>query len=336
LVILLLGVGQILLKLGFKLAQAGHDITFIDRGERLQAMQTKGLTLISPEGQGKSLDIVQATDDTHSAGPQDFVILGVKAHQIASVAESLPALYGAHTIVVTLQNGIPWWYFQKQKGEYAGKRLLSLDPSGVIEANIEPERIVGCVAYPGAEVMEPGTIKHVEGDRFPIGELDGLESERCQKFYQMLIDAGLRSRILNDIRGEIWLKAWGTLSFNPISALTHATLEDICRFPETRQLAAVMMGEAQQVAEKLGIQFRHTIERRINGAEGVGPHKTSMLQDVESGKSLEIEALVGAVIELAGLTQTPVPAIESVYACVKLLNRTFLDARSRVGLVPNR
>ena len=299
-------------------------------------MQTKGLTLISPEGQENSLDIVQASDDSHSAGPQDFVILGVKAHQIAAVAESLPALYGAHTVVVTLQNGIPWWYFQKQKGEYSGKRLLSLDPSGVIEANIEPERIVGCVAYPGAEVLEPGTIKHVEGDRFPIGELDGRESERCQKFYQMLLDAGLRSRILDDIRGEIWLKAWGTLSFNPISALTHATLVDICRFPETRQLAAVMMGEAQQVAEKLGIQFRHTIERRINGAEGVGPHKTSMLQDVESGKSLEIEALVGAVIELAGLTQTPVPAIESVYACVKLLNRTFLDAGCRVGLVPNR
>jgi len=194
----------------------------------------------------------------------------------------------------------------------------------VLEKNIDSARIIGCVVYPAAGVPEPGVIKHVEGDRFPIGELDGRHSERVQKLHDVLVKAGFRSRILDDIRSEIWLKAWGNLSFNPISALTHATLESICTMPETRNLAATMMAEAQDIAQKLGITFRHTIEKRIEGARNVGAHKTSMLQDVELGRSLEIEALVGAVLELGRIAETPAPSIAAVYACVKLLNKTML------------
>ena len=268
---------------------------------------------------------LKATDSFDEAGTQDMVILALKAHQIEAVAPKLPALFDADTSIVTVQNGLPWWYFQRHGGEFDGRRLETLDPTGVIEANIEAERIIGCVVYPAAAVIEPGVIHHVEGDRFPVGELDGSESERAKTLCQTLIDAGFRSRVVEDIRSEIWLKAWGNLSFNPISALTHATLLDICRFPEARTLAANMMKEAQEIAEKLGIEFRHTIERRIEGAEAVGAHKTSMLQDVEARRSLEVEALIGAVIELARLTNTPSPSIDAVCACVKLLDKTLMQ-----------
>ncbi|MCZ6482451.1 MAG: 2-dehydropantoate 2-reductase, partial [Alphaproteobacteria bacterium] len=254
---------------------------------------------------------------------QDMVILALKAHQIEAVASEIPALFRPETIVVPVQNGIPWWYFQRHGGEFDGRRLETLDPTGVIEANIEAGRIIGCVVYPAAAVTGPGVIHHVEGDRFPVGELDGSESERVKTLSETLIDAGFRSRVIEDIRSEIWLKAWGNLSFNPISALTHATLADICRFPETRALAASMMKEAQDIAEKLGIEFRHTIDKRIDGAEAVGAHKTSMLQDVEARRKLEVEALIGAVIELGRLTNTPTPAIDAVYACVKLLDKAL-------------
>jgi 2-dehydropantoate 2-reductase len=231
---------------------------------------------------------------------------------------------GPGTMIVTVQNGIPWWYFHKHGGPHDGERLKSLDPSGVLTKKIDGDRIIGCVVYPAAAVPEPGVIRHVEGDRFPIGELDGSASERVQRLYDTLLNAGFRSRILDDIRSEIWLKAWGNLSFNPISALTHATLVEICQFPDTRNLAAAMMRESQAIAEKLGITFRHTIEKRIEGAESVGAHKTSMLQDVELGRSLEIEALMGAVLELGRMTEIPAPSISAVYACVKLLNKVML------------
>jgi 2-dehydropantoate 2-reductase len=188
------------------------------------------------------------------------------------------------------------------------------------------------VVYPAAAVTEPGVVKHVEGDRFPVGELDGSESARVQKLHDLLVEAGFRSRVLDDIRSEIWLKAWGNLSFNPISALTHATLEDICTFPETRELAATMMGEAQVIGEKLGVHFRHTIEKRIDGAQSVGKHKTSMLQDVEAGRSLETEALIGAILEMGKLVEVSSPAIEAIYACVKLLNKTMLLEDAGVAL----
>ena len=332
--ICIVGSGAIGGLIGVRLSVSGQDVTFIDKDEQLAAIQEKGLKLVMQDGVEFVAREAKATGNFEEAGQQDVVILSLKAHQIPEVASDLPALFGPDTSVITVQNGIPWWYFQRYGGEYEGKRLESLDPTGVIEANVDADRIIGCVAYPAAAIVEPGVVQHVEGDRFPLGELDGSESERCLNLMQAFIDAGFRSRVIDNIRAEIWLKAWGTLSFNPISALTQATMVDICRFQETRELAAKMMREAEETGGKLGITFRRTIERRIEGAENVGAHKTSMLQDVEAGRALEIEALMGAVIELSRLTQTPSPAIDTVYACVKLLNKTFTEAESRVILSP--
>ena len=323
--ICVVGAGAIGGLMGAKLALSGQALTLIDQGAHLAAIKENGLKLVMEDGAELLAKDVKATDSFDEAGTQDMVILALKAHQIEAVAPKLPALFDADTSIVTVQNGLPWWYFQRHGGEFDGRRLETLDPTGVIEANIEAERIIGCVVYAAAAVTEPGVIHHVEGDRFPVGELDGSESERAKTLCQTLIDAGFRSRVVEDIRSEIWLKAWGNLSFNPISALTHATLLDICRFPDTRTLAANMMKEAQEIAEKLGIEFRHTIERRIEGAEAVGAHKTSMLQDVEARRSLEVEALIGAVIELARLTNTPSPSIDAVCACVKLLDKTLMQ-----------
>ncbi len=322
--ICVIGAGAIGGLIGARLALAGERVTLIDQGAHLAAIQEKGLKLISEDGTEHVVTNAAATGDVSEAGPQDIVFLAVKAHYLEAVAPKVSALMGPETFIVTTQNGIPWWYFHKHGGPFEGYRINALDPSGVLEKNIDSDRIIGCVAYPAAAVVEPGVIRHVEGDRFPVGELDGTHSERIQKLYDTLVNAGFRSRILDDIRAEIWLKAWGNLSFNPISALTHATLQEICRFRETRKLAETMMREAQDIAHKLGITFRHTIEKRIAGAESVGAHKTSMLQDVELGRSLEVEALIGAVLELGRLTKTPAPSIEAIYACVKLLNKVML------------
>ncbi len=326
--ICVVGAGAIGGWLGVELARSGQELTVIDQGRHLGAIREKGLKLVMGDGAEHLARPAKATDNFDEAGPQDVVIVALKAHHIASVAPRIPALFGPETMVITVQNGLPWWYFQKHGGAFEGRRLESLDPDGVIAANIEADRIIGCVAYGAAEVTAPGVIHHGEGDRFPVGELDGTESERIQGLYQVFVDAGFRSRVLDDVRSEIWLKAWGNLSFNPISALTRATLVDICRFPETRELAARMMAEAQAVAHKLGIEFRHTIDKRIAGAEAVGAHKTSMLQDVEAGRALEVEAIVGAVIELGRLTETPTPSIDAVYAATKLLDRTIAGEAS--------
>lgn len=322
--ICVVGAGAIGGLMGAKLAMAGEEVTVIDQGAHLAAIQKRGLKLIWEDGSEHVVSNIKAIASMAEAGPQDLVILATKAHYLESVAPEVPALLGPETAIVTVQNGIPWWYFHKHGGPFDGRRLETLDPTGILEKHIDGDRIIGCVVYPAAEVIEPGVIHHVEGDRFPIGELDGSETERAKRLLDALVNAGFRSRIIDDIRAEIWLKAWGNLSFNPISALTHATLEEICQFPDTRKLAADMMGEAQAIANKLGIQFRHTIEKRIEGAESVGAHKTSMLQDVELGRSLEVEALMGAVLELARLTDTPAPAIAAVCACVKLLNKIIL------------
>ncbi len=320
----IVGAGAIGGLMGAKLALAGEEVTVIDQGAHLKAIQDNGLKLIWEDGTEHVAEVALATDKVEDAGQQDLIILALKAHYLEQVAKKIDHLCGPDTMIVTVQNGIPWWYFQKHGGEHDGKPLESLDPDGVLGKYINSDLIVGCVVYPAAAIEAPGVIHHVEGDRFPIGELDGTESPRLQKLHDTLVNAGFRSRILDDIRSEIWLKAWGNLSFNPISALTHATLVDICQFPETRKLAESMMGEAQTVAEKLGITFRHTIEKRIAGAESVGSHKTSMLQDVEAGRSLETEALIGAILELSRITETPSPLIEAVYACVKLLNKVML------------
>ena len=321
--ICVVGAGAIGGLMGAKLALAGNDVTVIDQGAHLEAIKKDGLKLIWEDG-SEHVAQVKAIDNVADAGEQDLVILAVKAHFLDQVARESEALMGPDTIIMTVQNGLPWWYFHKHGDEHDGKPLKTLDPSGVLTKHIDADRIIGCVVYPAAAVTEPGVIHHVEGDRFPLGELDGSESERAQKLHDLLVDAGFRSRILDDIRSEIWLKAWGNLSFNPISALTHATLVDICQFPETRELAADMMREAQDIAEALGITFRHTIEKRIAGAEGVGAHKTSMLQDVEAGRSLETEALIGSILEMGEMVGKPAPAIRAVYACVKLLNKVML------------
>ncbi len=322
--ICIVGAGAIGGLMGAKFALAGEEVTLIDQGAHLAAIRENGLKLIWEDGSESVANTVAATDSLAEAGPQDLVVLALKAHYLEQVARRIPELLGPETMIVTVQNGIPWWYFHKHGGPYDGHRLESLDPTGVLTKNIDGDRIVGCVVYPAAGVPEPGVIHHVEGDRFPIGELDGQETARVRKLHDLLVAAGFRSRILDDIRSEIWLKAWGNLSFNPISALTHATLAEICQFRATRDLAAAMMAEAQAIAETLGVTFRHTIEKRIQGAESVGAHKTSMLQDVELGRSLEVEALMGAVLELGRLVETPAPSIEAVYACVKLLNKIML------------
>jgi 2-dehydropantoate 2-reductase len=327
-----IGAGAIGGLLGARLSLAGEDVTFIERpGPHLDAIKQKGLKLLMHEGEEVLARDVKVMDDMTQAGMQDVVVIAVKAYQIPAIAARMRALFAPSTAVVTIQNGIPWWYFHKHGGEFEGRRLESVDPSGEIDANIEPDRIIGCVVYPAAEIVAPGVIKHVEGNRFPVGELDGSTSERVERISQSFNNAGFKSFVLDNIRAEIWLKAWGNLSFNPISALTQATLVDICQFPLTRELAARMMEEAQVIANKLGITFRHTIEKRIAGAEGVGKHKTSMLQDVEAGRPLEVEALVGTVVELGRVTSTPTPYINAVYALVKLIDKVMREEHVAVG-----
>ena len=317
------GAGAIGGLIAAKLALAGNQVTVIDMGTHLAAIKASGLKL---EWENGKIEVakVKAVDKAPDAGKQDLVILAVKAHHLDEVAKDIDHLLDADTVILTVQNGLPWWYFQRLGGKYDNRKLESLDPTGVLAKKVDPARILGCVVYPAAAVTAPGVIHHVEGDRFPVGELDGKDTERVKKLHDVLVKAGLKSRVLKDIRSEIWLKAWGNLSFNPISALTHATLVEICRFPETRHLAARMMEEAEAIAKKLGVTFRVSIEKRIAGAESVGAHKTSMLQDVEAGRALETEALVGSILEMAKITDTPAPAIESVYALVKLLNKIMV------------
>jgi 2-dehydropantoate 2-reductase len=235
----------------------------------------------------------------------------------------MSVLLGPNTVIITLQNGIPWWYFQNFVGEYANRVVETVDPGGLLFKSIDPDRLIGCIAYPAVTISKPGVIQHIEGNRFPVGELCGMKTERVQMVSDLFTESGFKSRILDDIRSEIWLKLWGNLTFNPISALSHSTLVDICQFPLTRQLAATMMTEAQTVGERLGAHFRIPMEKRIAGAESVGKHKTSMLQDVEAGKPVEIESMLGAVIELAEVTGVQTPTLRAIYACVSLLDKTL-------------
>jgi len=330
--IAVIGAGAIGGLVGARLALAGEDVSFVVRGANLEAIRERGIRLIEHDGTERVAHPVGATDRYDKLGPQDVVILALKAHQVEAVAADVPRLFGPETVVVTMQNGIPYWYFHGHGGALAGTVVRSVDPQGVVSARIPAERVLGCVVYPASELVAPGVVRHIEGDRFPLGELDGSTTERVQRVADCFANAGFKSPVLADIRAEIWLKLWGNLSFNPISALSHATLVDICQYLPTRELAAAMMQEAQAVAHKLGIEFRVTLDKRIAGAEKVGKHKTSMLQDVEAGRAPEIDALVGAVIELARLTETPTPHIDSVYALVKLLARTIESAGSGVRL----
>jgi 2-dehydropantoate 2-reductase len=323
--IAVVGAGAIGGYVGAELALAGEDVTFMVRGANLAALRQGGIKLILQDGTERVAKNLTATDDYAVAGPQDLVILAVKAHQLQAVANDVPRLFGPETVVVTMQNGIPYWYFHRHGGDLAGSVVHSVDPSGLIGRQIPAERVIGCVVYPASTLIAPGVVKHIEGDRFPVGELDGSSSPRVMGVSECFIRAGFKSPVLDNIRAEIWLKLWGNLTFNPISALTRSTLVDICQFAPTRELAAAMMTEAQAIANKLGITFRVGIDRRIAGAEKVGKHKTSMLQDVEAGRAPELEALVGSVVELGRLTHTPTPSIDVVYALAQLLARTIAE-----------
>lgn len=331
--ICVVGAGAIGGFMGAQLAQRDHEISLIARGPHLAAIRQDGLRLLQDNEEIVARNVV-ATDDIGELPVQDVVLLALKSHQIVSVLDRLPGIIGPETVMVTLQNGIPWWYFQKLPGTYEDRIVETVDPGGVLLKSINPDCLLGCIAYPAALIAEPGVIRHVEGIRFPLGELDGNLSERANRVSGALVDAGFKSPVLEDIRSEIWLKLWGNLSFNPISAMTHSTLEAICRFPLTRELAATMMTEAMEVAEKLGASFRVSLERRIEGAEKVGKHKTSMLQDVEAGKPLEIDGMLGVVIELAQMTGTPIPTLKAVYACVSLLNHTMSEQGISVKGLP--
>jgi len=321
--IAIIGVGAIGGYVGIRLALAGEDVTFIARGANLEALRNRGIRLVSADGSEQTVTTVRATNDYAAAGPQDVVILAMKAHQVEAVARDVPKLFGPDTVVVPMQNGIPYWYFHRYPGALAGTRVQSVDPSGLIGEHIPCERVIGCVVYPAAELVSPGVVKHVEGNRFPVGEPDGTISERVTRLSECFVRGGLQAPVLSDIRAEIWLKLWGNLTFNPISALSRATLAGICQYPPSRAIAAAMMTEAQCVAKKLGVTFRVSLEKRIAGAEKVGHHKTSMLQDVEAARTLEVDALLGSVVELARLTDTPTPHIDTVYALTKLLAKTL-------------
>ena len=330
--IAVIGAGAIGGLVGAKLAQAGEDVTFLVRGANLDAIRDNGIRLIAENGESQTARNATATDRYDQAGPQDIVILAMKAHQVEAVAHDVPKLFGPETVVVTMQNGIPYWYFHRHGGRLEGSIVRSVDPSGIVGEKIPAQRVIGCVVYPASELVAPGVVKHIEGDRFPVGELDGSSSERVNRVSACFIRAGFKAPVLDNIRAEIWLKLWGNLTFNPISSLSHSTLVDICQYPPSRDLAAAMMREAQAVAHQLGIEFRVSLEKRIAGAEKVGKHKTSMLQDIEAGRPPEIDALVGAVVELARLTETPTPHIDTVYSLVKLLARTMQDQRGQVRL----
>ena len=332
--IAIIGAGAIGGYVGVKTALAGNDVTIIARGANLQAIRANGLKLIQHDGSELVARQVKATNDYAEAGVQDLVVLAMKSHQVEAVIGELPKLIGPETVIVPMQNGIPFWYFHQHGGVLAGTPVKSVDPNGAIAAAIPARQIIGCVVYPASELVAPGVVRHIEGDRFPVGELDGSSSARVQRVSQCFIDAGFKAPVLDNIRSEIWLKLWGNLTFNPISGLAHATLVDICQFPLTRELAAHMMREAQAVAHKLGIEFRVPLEKRIAGAEKVGKHKTSMLQDIEAGRIPEIDALVGSVVELARLTETPTPHIDTVYALVKLLARSMEETHGRLRLQP--
>ncbi len=330
--IAIIGAGAIGGLVGVKLALAGEDVTFIARGANLEAIRRYGMKLIAHDGTEQVARDVKATADYAQAGVQDIVILAMKAHQVEAVAKDLAALLGPDTVIVTMQNGIPFWYFHEHGGALAGTQVRSVDASGILSRTIPARQIIGCVVYPASELIAPGVVRHIEGERFPLGELDGSNSERVNRISACFTRAGFKAPVLDNIRAEIWLKLWGNLTFNPISALTHSTLVDICQHPLTRELAANMMLEAQAVANKLGITFRVTLDKRIAGAEKVGKHKTSMLQDIEAGRAPEIDALVGSVVELGRLTETPTPHIDAVYALVKLLGATMDEAHGHVRL----
>jgi 2-dehydropantoate 2-reductase len=313
----IVGAGAIGAFIGAMLARAGEDVTLIARGAHLRAMQDHGVRVRGEIGDFQ-VD-ARATDDPQTVGEVDVVVLTLKTHSVPAMVASLRPMLGPNTSVLTAQNGFPWWYFYRQGSEWEGTHLESVDPGAAISQHIDPSRVIGCVVYPSTEIVEPGVVWHMEGTRFAIGEPDGSKSDRCRRIADSLINAGLRCPIRTNIRHDIWVKLMGNVAYNPISALTRATLIEIVQCAETRALAAAIMTEVDAVARKLGIDIGISVEQRLAGAEKVGQHKTSMLQDIEAGKPTELEAIVGAIIELGDKLGLELPNTKSVYACVKLL-----------------
>jgi 2-dehydropantoate 2-reductase len=320
--IAVIGAGAIGGYVGGKLALAGEEVTFIARGANLEAIRARGIKLETADGREHVARDVKAITDYAAAGPQDIAILATRAHQLDAVADHLPLLFGKSTTVVTMQDGIPFWYFHEHGGDLAGTIVRSVDPGGRLAAKIPPERIVGCVAYPTSQLVAPGVVRHVEGARLALGELDGTVSSRVTRISERFVRAGFKAPVLKNIRAEIWFKLWGSLAFSPISALSRSTIADICQYSPTRELAAAMMNEAQLIAAKLGVRFRIGLDKRIATAEKVDQHEILMLRDLEAGRTREIEALVGSVVELGRLTSTYTPHINSVYAVARLLVRS--------------
>ena len=318
--ICIFGAGAIGGLLGVKLAEAGADVSLVARGPHLKAMQENGLSLISEEGKRSTVK-VRASENAADLGVQDYVIVTLKAHSVPPLVSKIQPLLGEETTLVSGVNGVPWWYFHKHGGPLEGTRLASVDPGDAQWNGFGPDRVLGCVVYPAAEVVEPGVVKQIEGNRFSLGEPDGSKSDRAVALSQALMAAGLKAPVRPRIRDEIWVKLWGNLSFNPISALTHATLDVLCTDPGTRGVARGMMLEAQAIAETLGIKFPIDVERRIDGGAAVGAHRTSMWQDLDLGRPMEIDALVTSVQELGRLIGTQTPTIDTVLALIKLRAR---------------
>jgi len=302
--------------MGAKLAQAGADVSLVARGPHLKAMNENGLRLI--EESGETTVKVTASDNAADLGEQHYVIVTLKAHSVPALVPHMLPLIGDNTTIVSGVNGVPWWYFHKIGGDLEGTRLETVDPGNAQWDGFGPDRVLGCVVYPAAEVIEPGVVKHIEGNRFSLGEPDGSKSERALALSKALSAAGLKAPVRPKIRDEIWVKLWGNLSFNPISALTHSTLDVLCTDAGTREVARNMMLEAQTIAEKLAVKFPIDVDRRIQGGADVGAHRTSMLQDLDQGRPMEIDALVGSVKELGLVTDTPTPTIDTVLALIAL------------------
>jgi 2-dehydropantoate 2-reductase len=318
--IAIIGAGATGAFLGARLARAGEAVTLIARGAHLEAMRAGGVRIVSPEGEFVAHP--QCTPDLTAAGKADIVFLTVKAYALAGIVPPLSATLGPETAVVTAQNGIPWWYFQREGGPLDGSRVESVDPGGVLFRSLTPDRLIGCVVWPATRLIAPGVIEHVEGTRFTIGELDSARSDRCLAISRALTGAGLKCPVSRRIRHDIWLKLLGSVAVNPISALTRATLEQIGALPEAHALARAVTEEADAVAAALGVRPEIGIDRRLEGAFGVGAYRTSMLQDLEAGRPLELEALAGAVLELGDRFGIALPHLRTVYACVKLLCET--------------
>jgi len=317
--IAIVGAGAIGAFLGAKLALSGEDVYLIARGPHLRAMQADGVRVRSPEGDFEAHPT--ATDDYESIGPVDFVFLTVKAHSLTGIAPNLAPLLGPDTAVVSAQNGIPWWYFMGHGGPFDGESIESVDPGGVIAGAIDQSRIIGCVIYPSTAIVEPGVIEHIEGNRFSLGELDGSSSDRCKRLAGAFIAAGLRAPIRGHIRHDMWIKLLGNVVFNPMSALTGATLVEMVTHPETSATVRAVMTEADEVAQGLGVRLPFTVEQRMEGARKVGAHKTSMLQDLEAGRPMELESVVGVVIELGEKLGLPMPLTRTLYSCARLLEQ---------------